>query len=364
MSEDFMDVRRLLAPIDPMAPETFAGAATDPQARATLRRILAAAPAEASKPKRQLSRRSVLAMAGGAVAATSIVGVTRMIPAGEPAARVPTVAMLSYQQVKGESLMAGSMPSARSILLKVAEAAERQQDGVRPTDTRYVYLQINEWNLNVAVSDGQASTAVVPTVTELWTPISATDMVRRVERPGRPIVIGYGSEWTAGAVASGTSGSDELMSVEAALLSRSPEDLPLDATALRRALLPAARVPDDVPEVYQLVEAVVGLFSERYVPPRLSAVLWRMLADEPHLGFLGDTTDRAGRAGRAIALDVSRGLPKRLVLIIDPETGRLNSSEVILTKDAGRLNVSIPAVIGYKLFLRQGWVPDSRTAVR
>ncbi|GAB3160988.1 CU044_5270 family protein [Microbispora hainanensis] len=365
MNEDFTDVRRLMAPVDPVSPQTFAGAARDPQARATLQRILSSSPAEASAQGPQLSRRRVLVVAGGAVAAASIVGIARMVPADQPAAHVPTVAMLSYHQVKGESPMSGSLPPARSVLLKLAEAAERQPDTARPANARYTYLQLNEWHLNVAVSGGQASTAVVPTVSELWVPISATDMVRRVERPGTPIVIGYGSERTAGAVASGAPKSDEQLPPDAVLTSRSPEELPLDTAALRRALLPTGRVPDDVPEVDQLVQAVINLSSERNVPPRLSAALWRVLADQPRLGALGDTTDRAGRAGEAIALDMTtRGLPKRLVLIIDPETGRLNSSEEILTKDAGKLNVTIPAVIGYKLFLHQGWTPDNQTTAR
>jgi hypothetical protein len=364
VNDDFTDIRCLMAPVDPVSPQTFSGAVRDPQARATLQRILSSPSAAASAPGGHLSRRRALAVAGGAVAAASIVGIARMIPADQPAARVPTVAMLSYHQVKGESPMSGHLPPARSTLLKLAEAAERQPDTTRPANARYSYLQLNEWHLNVAVSGGHASTAVVPTVTELWIPISAAESVRRVERPGTPIVIGYGSEQTAGTAASGTPTSDEELPPDTVLTSRSPEELPLDTADLRRALLRTGRVPGDVPEVDQLVQAVINLHSERIVPPRLSAALWRMLADQTHLRSLGDTTDRAGRVGQAIALDTTRGLPKRLVLVIDLETGRLNSSEEILTKDAGKLNVTIPAVIGYKLFLRQGWTPDNKTVVR
>ncbi|TLP66538.1 CU044_5270 family protein [Microbispora triticiradicis] len=363
MNEEFTDVRRLMAPVDPVSPQTFAGAARDPQARATLQRILSSSAAAASTPRSQLSRRRVLAVAGGAVAAASIAGIARMLPGDQPAARIPTVAMLAYQQMKGESLMPGSLPPARSILLKLAEAAEQQPNVTKPADARYTYLQLNEWHLNVAVAGGHVSTSIVPTVTELWTPISATDMVRRVQRPGTPIVTGYGSAETAAAV-TGARMSDEEFPPGAVLMSPSPDELPLEAAALRRALLPTERVPADVSEVDQLVEAVLNLYSERNVPPRLAAALWRMLADEPGLRALGDTTDRAGRAGQAIALDLVRGLPKRLVFIIDPKTGHLNSSEEILTKDAGKLNVTIPAVIGYTLFLHRGWTPDNKTAVR
>lgn len=58
---------------------------------------------------------------------------------------------------------------------------------------------------------------------------------------------------------------------------------------------------------------------------------------------------------------MTRGLPRRLVLVIDPGTGRLGSSEEILTTDAGKLGVDVPAVIGYRLFLSRGWTLDDRT---
>ncbi|WP_182875497.1 CU044_5270 family protein [Microbispora sp. H10670] len=391
MTDDLTDVRRLLAPIDPAPPETFAGAAWTPRARATLRGIVSsppdatvnpaadpkADPAAGRRPGRwrafdvaarrravgrlSVRRATITGLTAGCVAAALLAGITRWVPADEPAARVPTVAMLSYHRSGGESSMTGSLPSARPILLRLAKAAGRQPEPVRPAAAGYSYLRLNEWNLSVAVSGGRTGTAVVPTVTEQWTPLSPADQVRRVERRGAPIVIGYGSERTAAAAAAGAPESDDVFAADAVLSSRSPDRLPLDAAALRRALLPPGPVPADVTEAEELVRAVIDLHSEWNVPPRLSAALWRMLAGWPGLGYLGRTTDRAGRAGEAVALDVTRGLPRRLVLVIDPGTGRLDSSEEILTTDAGKLGVGVPAVIGYRLFLRRGWAPDDRT---
>ncbi|MEU8196760.1 hypothetical protein AB0C10_23540 [Microbispora amethystogenes] len=377
MTDDFTDVRRLLAPVDPAPPETFAGAAWTPRARATLRAIVSTSPDPAADPAadptavpgaghRSVRRATVAWVTAGAAVIALLAGITRRGPASEPAdepaARVPTVAMLSYHRSGSESSMTGSLPPARPILLRLAKAAGRQPDPIRPAGAGYSYLRLNEWNLNVAVSGGRTGTAVVPTVTEQWTPISPADPVRRVERRGTPIVIGYGSERLAAAAADVAPTSDDVFAADAALSSRSPDRLPAEAAALRRALLPPGPVPGDVTEAEELVRAVVDLHGEWNVPPRLSAALWRMLAGQP-LGYLGRTTDRAGRAGEAVALDVTRGLPRRLVLVIDPDTGRLGSSEEILTTDAGKLGVDVPAVVGYRLFLRRGWAPDDRTPV-
>ena len=48
------------------------------------------------------------------------------------------------------------------------------------------------------------------------------------------------------------------------------------------------------------------------------------------------------------------GLPTRYVLIFDQVTGQLLDDEEILTRTAGKLNVAIPAVISYTVYLRAG----------
>lgn len=70
-------------------------------------------------------------------------------------------------------------------------------------------------------------------------------------------------------------------------------------------------------------------------------------------------TDRAGRRGQAFAYDVDRSLPKRWILIVGSQDGRLLALEEVLTKEAGKLNIRPPAVIGYTLFLNQEWTAVS-----
>lgn len=80
-----------------------------------------------------------------------------------------------------------------------------------------------------------------------------------------------------------------------------------------------------------------------------------MLAAEPRLRSYGDVTDRAGRDGVVIGFDSDdSGLPARYQLIVDPETGTPLASEEILTTDPGKLNVRVPAVIGYAVYLAGG----------
>jgi hypothetical protein len=364
MTTEFDDVKRLMGRVNPIPKEKFAGAAHHPPAQAALLRILRSAhDAPASAPS-SLNRRRVLLVAGTAAAAASIAGVTALFsPDQSRITQIPTVAMLRYNLVNKGAQMGGKPPAARPILLNLAEVADRQPALSRPANAKYGYVKFNEWYLNVAVAQGRTSTAVIPSVVEQWTPTSSSDSVRRLERRGEPVLTGYGDQETAAVVTSDTPLSDEVLPA-GSLVSPPVEALPLDAGGLRRALLGTKPVPADIPEAYQLIQSVIDLHSERIVSPQLSAALWRMLSDQPQLSYLGSTTDRAGRAGVAIAFEAKVGLPKRWVLIVDPKTGRLNSSEEILTTDPGKLNVTVPAVIGYKLFLRQGWAVDSATAVR
>jgi hypothetical protein len=78
-----------------------------------------------------------------------------------------------------------------------------------------------------------------------------------------------------------------------------------------------------------------------------------LLADRSDVVALGSMTDRAGRAGRAFAVDGYGGrLPTRQVLIVGLTTGALLGDEEVLTKTAGRLRVRVPSVIAYTLYLK------------
>jgi hypothetical protein len=50
-------------------------------------------------------------------------------------------------------------------------------------------------------------------------------------------------------------------------------------------------------------------------------------------------------------------LPTRYTVIFSADTGGLIADEQVLTTTAGKLNVAIPAVIGYTLYLEADWQP-------
>jgi hypothetical protein len=98
--------------------------------------------------------------------------------------------------------------------------------------------------------------------------------------------------------------------------------------------------------------AIQDAYRSMPIPPAVRAAMLRYLTATPGLSVAGTVTDRAGRAGIAFALDSDySGLPTHYVLIIDPQTGQLLADEATLTTSAGKLNVRIPSVIDYEIFL-------------
>ncbi len=84
--------------------------------------------------------------------------------------------------------------------------------------------------------------------------------------------------------------------------------------------------------------------------PGQRAILLDELAARDNVRYIGTTTDRASRKAYGFAYDGGSGLPTRHIILISPE-GSILSYEQILTRDAGALNVTIPATISYTLYL-------------
>ena len=87
------------------------------------------------------------------------------------------------------------------------------------------------------------------------------------------------------------------------------------------------------------------------LPPDVRAAVLRYVARTPGLVLVRWVTDRAGREAIAVAVDDMSGLPTRHTLLFDPADGRLLGREEMLTTSAGKLNVPIPSVIGYTVYL-------------
>lgn len=101
----------------------------------------------------------------------------------------------------------------------------------------------------------------------------------------------------------------------------------------------------------ELLVAIKDLLRQWRLGPSQRAAILRLLRDTGHLSLAGSTADRRGRGGWAFTLDHEHGgLPKKTTLIVSPRDGAILASEDMLTTTPGKLNVSIPAVIGYECF--------------
>ncbi|WP_116951156.1 hypothetical protein [Jiangella endophytica] len=134
------------------------------------------------------------------------------------------------------------------------------------------------------------------------------------------------------------------------LASSYPASLATEPAALREQLLSAWPQADD--SAAALFQALHEVASTRVLDASVQAAALTMLAQEPGVVALGDTTDRRGRTAVAFGADGDdSGLDRRYVLMVDPRTGGLLGYEEVLTGDTGGLDVKSPVVATYTVFL-------------
>ena len=88
------------------------------------------------------------------------------------------------------------------------------------------------------------------------------------------------------------------------------------------------------PDTHCVLQEMGALHSKYVVPSATVATEWEMLASEPGLTYLGRVRERAGRVGIGIALPKDENRGTRIVLIADPNNGRLLGIEE-LNQDSG-----------------------------
>lgn len=239
------------------------------------------------------------------------------------------------------------LPPARSVLLKLASAAEHRTPLSQPAGARISFVVTNSWFMDTAVGRGTPSSVIFPEVDDTWFAPNGTSRV--LSRQGHPIVVVAGNKESLHSLESGKRVSSQRSGAV-------PEDpfvgrLSLDPTVLKRELLHAD--PGGNPPSYQLFD-IIRQLHQQIVSPRLDAALWRVLAARPDVRYLGKVTDRARRAGVAVAVTLPSG--ERSVLIISPKTGQLLGAEDILLSGAPALHLTAyPAVTGYTIFLAEHW---------
>ncbi|MEU7612999.1 CU044_5270 family protein [Micromonospora sp. NPDC049204] len=336
------EVRQLLGGLDP-ARDVLP--ADEQRQAADLARILATDRAR-STGRRVLPRRRFVLAAGAAVLVLAA-GIVTLEAVREPQpVWAVTPAMLTY----------GPAPTTERAdvrLRRLAGVAAAQPTAPRPAGT-VEHLESANWFLNSSTSGGRTTSAVVPQQWRSWrTDDDAGRMVKKElppvfraeadrkewqRRGGRVDLSRETTDYAAGEFTPGWPGA-----------------VPTDVATLR-TWLDAGSPPPEAPVQY--LEDVAQLAGVRLLNPAQRATTLRLLADLPGITVTGTVTDRAGRAGEAFSITSSaHGLPAQYTVIIDPDSGVLLGYEEVLTTTAGRLNVTIPAVITYRSYLVAEYVP-------
>jgi hypothetical protein len=290
----------------------------------------------------RVRRRAVLIGAAGAVAAAGA-GVVVLDPFGSGGvALAATPPLLDAELAQGRP--------GKAALLALANTAGA--DKTLPGDAGSHAVRMQAWYLSTAVDRNEKVTsAIIPEeITRTWKSDLSGRLVVRTGQPYFPDPASpKGSRPDGSAEKPGTvKGGESWPPGRYQPLFRYP--LPTDPARLLAALKIGHPIDDNGPGY--LTDVVTDVYHETTPAPAVRKALLEVLAAHTSAVSLGTMTDRAGRRGRAFAVDSSYGgLPNRRVLIFDPTTGRLWAKEEVLTKTAGRLNVRIPAVISYELYL-------------
>jgi hypothetical protein len=234
---------------------------------------------------------------------------------------------------------AGDTRSAHEVLLDLARVSEAQP---APGPGVYRYSKTAGWSLFTRVDGQQVTSKVMVSTGERWSKITDDSGQNRMTTGGKTTITTVKPHERS-----------QMFDVS---------KLSTDVHELARQL--AVGHPTSIGAAERIV-AVTDLWGEEVPPPKLRGAVLRVLANEKGFVFQGEVVDRAGRRGLAVGVDSAySGLPTRYSLIFDPLTGRLLASEQMLTTRAGKLNVKIPSVIGYSMWLADGRVDQIGVAPR
>lgn len=323
-------------------------------------------PPEASEPRpadgrpggarrHQRGRRRAAALA--VAAATVVVAVVGSQLSSTPTAVAGGAPSLTYSEGAPEAAWDGSLPSARDALVELATVAEDAPDLPRTGDVQHISRY--SWLSETTTDDDTTTTTVYPTADEWW--VGPDGSARSVQR--RAEAVGYDGrvDTTASGSAAGPVSSDDFFpgSVAAPF---AVAELPTDPEGVESALLD--RMPQEYAEnpAYHdtvLVESAADLSRTFIVPQDVASAMWTALSDAPTIQLLGDTTDRLGRPGVAVAvpdsLSKDSGIEAVTVLIISPTDGQLLGTETV-TLDDPTIDVDEPTVTGFTTVVDRSWV--------
>ena len=296
----------------------------------------------------RLRRRRRGTVLAAAAAATLVVALVAAEGSRARPAAASSIPSLSY----GLGDLAGSspdeLPSASATLRALADAARQTPEPARDGTVQHVVAQ--EWlgETGPAPDGPGQTTSVYPTVTERWLAADGSGLI--TQRRAAAVTYDGAIDPEAGPSPAGELSSDVVLPGTFDDVAR----LPRDPSALAADI--AGRSPAECSldgwAGYCLTEQVQAYFGSGVVPQDLAGAFWDMLAQQPTVRLLGPTTDRAGREGTAVAVEVPK-IPEDpsddesvLVVIVSQETGQMLSTET-LTLRSDLLGVTSPTVTGF-----------------
>jgi hypothetical protein len=247
---------------------------------------------------------------------------------------------------------------AATMLRQLAAVAESQPASI---SSGWYYLETASWSTFNGSGPNDAP-AGMPNVLEQWiNPDGSQRVVNHVDLPAP--TAGLDAWLHEGLPLSG--GRTETHTITAAK-PQFPSSLSTEPPLLQQQLLDAELGSDHSPGPptnVELLTALEDLRAQQPIEPALQAAVLEVLANQPDMLSLGTATDRLGRIVDAVAIDSDySGLATRYVLLFDPTDGQLVGSEDVLIKRAGSLDVAVPSVISYVIYVRDGHVRDETSS--
>jgi hypothetical protein len=324
-------------------------AATSP----SLAEPAAARSGETTRRRRLRRRAAALAVA----AATVVVAVVGSQLSSTPTAVAGGAPPLAYAGGSPEAAWEGSLPSAHDTLVELASVADDAADLPRTGDVQHIsrYSWLSE---TVGDADGNTTTMVYPTADELW--VGPDGSARTLQRRAAAVRYDGQVDTTAPESEAGPLSGDDFF--PGTMNPSVAAELPTDPDGMESALL--AHMPQEYaenPDYHDtvLVESAADLARTYIVPQDVASAMWTVLSDAPTIQLLGDTTDRLGRPGVAVAIPDSlwkeSGVEAVTVLIISPTDGQLLGTETVMLTNP-MLDVDEPTVTGFTTVTSRQWV--------
>ncbi len=301
-----------------------------------------------ARPMRRSVVRGLLLAA--VAAAVALVFVIAQPPRTLPPTHAVTPPLLAFDGARPGTVPAQGRPAA-GVLDGLAERVAHQP---APADLPVQHVTLSAWFSSTGDdATGALKSVLEPVERESWFQPDATMRVR--EQRGRPLDADGRLDRIAGLV--GTSVADESFA--------SPDPgpgyaaaLPTDPTRLAKRF---ARIynPADCPARGEcLIREVTDLYGNYVVSPELASALWRVLAMEPSITYLGETRDRIDRRAAAFTTPTADGTAQKL-LLISPATGTYLGEEEILVKPNEGYAFKPPAVVTFSALVSSARVPLS-----